>query len=45
MLSHKLTTVARHYFDDQINTPSVDGSLYSAYTDASTWDEPEPDEL
>jgi len=32
--------VARHYFDEQINTPSEyaeDGSLYSAFSTRSEW--------
>ena len=40
-------SVAKHYFDEQINTPSEfaeDGSMYSAYSVGSQWD-PEPDEL
>ncbi|RXK38115.1 cytoplasmic protein [Tremella mesenterica] len=40
-------SVAKHYFDEHINTPSEfaeDGSLYSAYSMHSEW-EPEPDEL
>ena len=40
-------SVAKHYFDEHINTPSEmaeDGSLYSAYSIGSQWD-PEPDEL
>jgi len=40
-------SVAKHYFDEHINTPSEyaeDGSLYSAYSVGSQW-EPEPDEL
>jgi len=40
-------SVAKHYFDEHINTPSEfaeDGSLYSAYSVGSQWD-PEPDEL
>ncbi|OWZ77611.1 cytoplasmic protein [Cryptococcus neoformans Tu401-1] len=41
-------SVAKHYFDEQINTPSEyaeDGSMYSAYSMHSEYDEPEPDEL
>ncbi|KAL7423491.1 hypothetical protein Q5752_001071 [Cryptotrichosporon argae] len=40
-------SVAKHYFDEQINTPSEygDGSLYSAYSERSEWDEPEPEDL
>ncbi|ORX38653.1 putative cytoplasm protein [Kockovaella imperatae] len=43
-------SIARHYFDEQLNTPSEfaeDGSLYSAYStqSVSTQWEPEPDEL
>ncbi|WWD18946.1 hypothetical protein CI109_103402 [Kwoniella shandongensis] len=42
-------SVAKHYFDEQINTPSEynaeDGSLYSAYSTHSDFDNPEPDDL
>ncbi|ORY35385.1 putative cytoplasm protein [Naematelia encephala] len=40
-------SVAKHYFDEHINTPSEyaeDGSLYSAFSAHSEW-EPEPDDL
>jgi len=40
-------SVAKHYFDEHINTPSEfgDGSLYSAYSDFSNIEQPEPDDL
>ncbi|WWC90864.1 uncharacterized protein L201_005801 [Kwoniella dendrophila CBS 6074] len=42
-------SVAKHYFDEHLNTPSEynaeDGSLYSAYSVHSDFDNPEPDDL
>lgn len=46
-------SIQRHYFDEVLNTPYTatasefgdDSAPYSAYTEQSEWDEPEPDEL
>ncbi|WVQ99883.1 hypothetical protein IAU59_007026 [Kwoniella sp. CBS 9459] len=41
-------SVAKHYFDEHLNTPSEyaeDGSLYSAYSVHSDFDNPEPEDL